>query len=138
MPNILSEKIGRKHISIEWIAGYIDGEGCFQIRLEGNRKPYLSLSSANYELLQAIQEQYGGKVYKHSNPTKNTRKSWVWRLDGSVLEDLILQILPHLREKATQAIGLLAWVSKDDSRNKVIKDFITSEKKTYYEHLESE
>ena len=106
--------------------------------MEGNRKPYLSLSSANYELLQAIQEQYGGKVYKHSNPTKNTRKSWVWRLDGSVLEDLILQILPHLREKATQAIGLLAWVSKDDSRNKVIKDFITSEKKTYYEHLESE
>ncbi len=135
--NILSEKIGRKLISVEWLAGYVDGEGCFQIR-NGNRQPYLSISSANYDLLRAIQEQYGGRVYKHGSATDRRRKSWVWRINGEHVEKLILKLLPYLREKATQAIGLLAWQSKATQRNEVIKNFITSEKKTYYEHLESE
>ncbi len=62
----------------------------------------------------------------------------MWRINGEHVEKLILKLLPYLREKATQAIGLLAWQSKATQRNEVIKNFITSEKKTYYEHLESE
>ena len=135
MQNIASEKLGQKHISIEWLAGYIDGEGCF-ILPQGNRKPEIKINSANYDLLSAIYEQFGGSFYNHGSATNTSRKTWTWVLRGSEAVELTINLLLFLREKQNQAVGILAWVSGDDNRNNVLKRFITSEKKTYYEHLE--
>ena len=130
-----SGKLGQKHISIVWLAGYIDGEGCFTLP-PGNRQPSIKISSANYDLLSAIHEQFGGSFYNHGSATNTRRKSWAWTLRGSDAVNLTVKLIPFLREKQNQAVGILAWVSGDEDRNKVLKTFITSEKKTYYEHLE--
>ena len=135
MQSTTSEKLGQKLISIEWLSGYIDGEGCFVLP-QGNRQPTIKINSANYDLLSAIFEQFGGSFYNHGSATNKRRKSWSWVIRGDRAIDLTVKLLPHLREKQSQAVTLLAWVSGDSKRNDALKEFITAEKKTYYEHLE--
>lgn len=133
--NTRSEKLGLKPISPQWLAGYLDGEGCFSIP-KGNRQPEVKISSANYDLLCTLFHHLGGSFYNHGYPTNTRRKSWSWVVRGKEAIDVVVSVLPYLREKQNQAVALLAWEKGQVERNKVLKEFITDEKKTHYEHLE--
>lgn len=132
-PNTKSEKIGQRHISIEWLAGFIDGEGCFNYYMRST--PGLKINSANYDILCRIKEQYGGAIYDHSRGSNTARQSWTWNISGNEAKDLILKLLPYLIEKQNQAVAILGHQPGDKGRNQVIADYLKDQKKTAYTHL---
>lgn len=128
-----SEKIGQRHISLKWLAGYIDGEGCFSYYLRGT--PNLRVNSANYDVLCRIKNQYGGAIYDHSKGNDKTRRSWTWYISGDEAKDLVLKLIPHLLEKQSQAVAILGHLPGNANRNRVIADYLKDQKKSTFNHL---
>ena len=133
--NTAKAKIGMRPISIEWLAGYIDGEGCFLI--SGRSTPVVKINSCHFDVLCRISDQFGGKIYNHSKSTDSHRASWTWHLGGDAALDLSASLLPHLIEKRSQAVALMALPTCSDHQRQYVMDFLKEEKKPFFEHLES-
>jgi hypothetical protein len=61
-------------ITDQWLAGFFDGEGCVNITVAGkHRRCILRLYVVNtdYSLLQEIQKEYGGQLYRRNSSIKN-------------------------------------------------------------------
>ena len=112
-------------ISLEYLAGFFDGEGCFYIGLQKGKKNdkmypkaqvMLSQSGPDgYKLLEEIRTQYGGKMYLHlktgqHKATKEAYKIW-WNKDEAII--LIEQLAPHLKLKQQAALDVLAYLKRD-------------------------
>ena len=134
--NIKSERIGQKHISLEWLAGYVDGEGCFQYY--GKSQPHLRINSTNYDLMCRIRDAYGGKIYDHEKSKGNQRQTWTWLISKQEAIDLTVLLIPFLKEKQTQAIAILGVKKGEDERNEVLINYLKDEKRTDYTHLVKE
>jgi len=72
-------------ITLDYLAGFIDGEGSFSIYKAKKRKVEkiaiqftVQIANTNLEILKMIQNQYGGKIYL----LKRKNKSWkpIWKL----------------------------------------------------------
>ena len=130
MLNIVSEGTGPKHISEEWLAGYLDGEGCF---ITKTNTVCVKVNSCNYDILCSIYDQYGGSITTHGKAKGNSRASWTWAVYGDRAINLCEKLLNHLKEKHVQALALIAWRG---TKSEEVKDFLSSQKKTHYEHLD--
>ena len=130
MLNIVSEGTGPKHISLEWLAGYLDGEGCF---ITKQHTVCVKVNSCNYDILCSIQDQFGGSITTHGKAKGNSRASWTWAVYGDRAIVLCETLLNHLKEKHVQALALIAWRG---TKSVEVKDFLSSQKKTHYEHLD--
>lgn len=115
-------------VSEEWLAGFWDGEGCFQIGKQiKNGKEYkhasilLSQSGEDgKELLLEIQKQYGGNFYQHlkigqHKATKNAYKLYWNKEEG---KQLIRRIKDKLLLKKNQAEELLLYLERNDNAAK--------------------
>ena len=106
-------------ISIEYLAGFMDGEGCFALGTQikkSNGKEYpnakILLSQSGPEglrLLERIQYEYGGRIYHHlkvgeHKATKDAYKLYWNKQDGL---EFCRKIIPHLILKKEQAQKVL-------------------------------
>jgi hypothetical protein len=63
-------KFGNKKLSVEdkdkrfsqWLAGFIDGDGCFLVSKRGYTSLEITTSSKDEEMLNKIKNKYGGSV----------------------------------------------------------------------------
>lgn len=114
-------------ISLEYLAGFWDGEGCFYLGTQkakhpDNQKLYskaqvmLSQSGDDgLELLKQIVAQYGGSIYEHLKPgqhraKKTAYKAW-WNKEEAIA--LIKQLLPFLILKRKEAQEVLDYLTRD-------------------------
>lgn len=79
----------QQYPSRKWLAGYIDGDGCFQARLAKNRfsaQPTLEICSSEYdrEGLELIQKNFGGSI----NTNKNSICSYTLTMPPSKVNQL--------------------------------------------------
>jgi hypothetical protein len=93
-------------VSIEWLAGFFDGEGCINITLAGKtRQPSLRVYLVNTDaaILAEVQAQYGGLLTKprQLNPKWKPFRSIQWRNESG--ETLLRLLIPHLKIKQRQA-----------------------------------
>tara|TARA_Y100000593_G_scaffold42336_1_gene81135 strand:+ start:3487 stop:3867 length:381 start_codon:yes stop_codon:yes gene_type:complete len=115
------------------LAGYIDGEGCFNYYGQGS--PGLKINSANYDILCRIKDKFGGKIYNHGSGTDTARPSWTWNIIGDEAKELVLLLIPYLIEKQSQAVAILGHTPGNTSRNRVIADYLRDQKKPKFTHL---
>lgn len=110
-------------LSLEYIAGLIDGEGSILVskkRRKENRSGYIFLAYANItntnkEVLEAIKEVLGGYFHLHEGPSKPrksfhyTSKKDCWRLvwQGKKACEMLEKLRPFLFIKAKQADNVL-------------------------------
>lgn len=87
--------------SIEYLAGYLDGEGCFTT--DGR----IAAVSTDREVLEDLAAAYGGRVTGHQASSPRSAESWQWRVPRKTCAVLIPRLLPHLRTKSPVA-GLAA------------------------------
>ncbi len=80
--------------SAEYLAGFVDGEGCFHITTTG--QPTLTLSQKIIDPLLAIQKVWGGTIYED-------KLRWTGEDAARVAEN----ILPYLLLKQDQARWLI-------------------------------
>lgn len=100
------EKTGQRPINDQWMAGYVDGEGCFLIKETGGTS--VNISNTHLPTLRTIQREYGGTIRpKQSRP--NARPSFVWNITGKGSNAVCLRLKDHLVEKREQCEALLAY-----------------------------
>lgn len=105
-----------------YLAGLIDGEGCFSAWRYWNAsridcKPYwqyscrANITNTNLQLMKWLVEHFGGGFLCKREATEQHKASYEWRPKGKAnLKQLLLSVLPYLVIKREQAILLLEWV----------------------------
>lgn len=99
-------------ITIEYLAGFVDGEGCISVtKPSPNHKNHgtirLQLSNTNYDVLSAIQREYGGHLKVSKRQSTKHKAAWqlVWYAKEAI--PLLQKLQPHLMVKQKQAILVL-------------------------------
>jgi len=115
-----------KKISLEYIAGFFDGEGCivFKEYMKYNpvmKKRYLSKSirmevcNTDHDIINDIHDFFNlGKVYFLKKRKESYKQQIRWQLTHRQAEKVIRQILPYMREKnkISQARKVLDFYNK--------------------------
>ena len=96
-----------------YIAGYIDGDGCFYIgydrsakRLKPKPITSITISSVNNEVLYHFKSLYGGSVNTSKGAYDNCKSQYHFTLRKTETCKLVNNILPYLVEKQDQCILL--------------------------------
>ena len=101
-----------------YFAGLFDGEGCISInKTSGGKRKYkrfgfqlrTSVTNTNLEVLYALQEKYGGKVYIREKSNARSYGNWI-TVSNQCINPLSLW-LPHLIIKKNQATVALDFQS---------------------------
>lgn len=98
-----------------WLAGFLDGEGSFQIwHVSSKRDRHVRSTSVGISVSQAaprddilreLAARHGGSVSSHGTERRNAKHnaSFRWLLTGPRAADLCRAMLPYLRLKRRQA-----------------------------------
>lgn len=126
-----------KHLSWKYIAGLIDGEGCFDFQVGKSRYTRVDDSKATYLyltprlrialaepgafVLELIRNQCGGNLWR--DPRSRMNPDWqdaiYWQLENARLRAVLQEVHGHLYLKKEQARFLL-WLI-DNMRGKTVK-----------------
>jgi hypothetical protein len=99
-------------ITLQWLAGFFDGEGCVGLHKGSpsrntNYHPRVTITNIDLPTLKAIQAQYGGSIHE-ATKKESVRPCWmlVWSTQKAL--SFLRLISPHLIVKKSQAEVLLA------------------------------
>lgn len=81
-------------ITYDWLAGYLEGEGSFIIQPNG-QGIVVCATSTDLDVLKAIQDKYGGNLYKLKKREEHWKDCWRWQLRGKEAYSLC-KIIKHL------------------------------------------
>lgn len=103
-----------ERLSLEYIAGFVDGEGCISIHENrawlaesANGRPRIvmqvAIANCNRAILEQIQKQHGGAICTTTQKNPNAKKGYSLRLSEQAGCRFLKKILPYLRIKHKQA-----------------------------------
>ena len=111
-----------------YIAGFVDGEGCFSIDKSTRKDPRyktptyifsLRVSQTQVEVLEWIQSLLGGGIYERKSRDRAARKrcpnaktSWHLQLYGKTAENAVRRLAPYLRVKQPHVKVALEFFEK--------------------------
>lgn len=93
-------------MSLEYLAGFFDGEGC--ITISNNGSLCLGVVNTSYPVLQMFVKEFGGIVQDRKQIVN--KKQYVWRAYGETAMDTLRKIDIHLVEKQNQAFVAEEWM----------------------------
>lgn len=99
-------------IDLKYMAGFVDGEGCFNFSTPSKRSaiPRILITNTNYEVLLQIKNTFGGDISKSSVKDRPKWKSrYVWRLQNGPALKLAENLRPYLIVKKDQALTFMTW-----------------------------
>lgn len=97
-------------MNIAYVAGLIDGEGCINFcKCRDSVYPRLFITNTNQEILELLQEKYGGDINPLSLRKENWKQGYSWRVSWSKAVDLLEKVYPYLIIKRRQAQTVFAW-----------------------------
>lgn len=108
--------------TIAYIAGYIDGDGCFFINKESNLTKYrakIIISSTNYKILEFFKNNFGGFIIEIPFYNQNWKKQFQWIINAKSSMTLSCKLLPFLIERKQEAKIFIKFVN---TRFKEIKE----------------
>lgn len=126
------------NISEQYLAGFIDGEGCITITINRrkDRQPQhcltICVAQSDKWILDAMCESTGlGKVFTASNSVrpwmKATKSAWQWRIADRQALELLKTLQPHLLVKQAQAVIAIEFAerkSKNPTGKRVLDEEI--------------
>ncbi len=99
-------------LSLDYVAGFFDGEGCITIRrsrkVDGYHRMYdlrASISNTDFPILEQFHKQFDGNLRHRGDWTKwgGKKPQWEWAAWGDTAADFIKLIRPHLTVKEPEA-----------------------------------
>ena len=101
-------------ISLEYLAGLIDGEGCLDF-ISSKKYKYpqirVALKESDSKVLFLIKDIYGGRI-NHRGKQKSWKDYWseqdLWTIGGEKANKLLKRLLPYLVVKKQKAEILLS------------------------------
>jgi hypothetical protein len=97
-------------MNLAYVAGLFDGEGC--VNFSRNRSGCfirVFVTNTNRELLESLQEKFGGDIAKLSGRKKGWKQAYVWRIAWTKAVEFLDKIQPYLCNKWRQAEVAFAW-----------------------------
>ena len=88
---------------LAYLAGYIDGEGCFR----WHRSPSVSITNTFPHTLDEVRRTFGGSMRRRNPNAFSHRTTWCWEVHGPTALDTVQMVMPFLIEKRRQAELLL-------------------------------
>jgi len=114
-----------KKFNYAYIAGYIDGDGCFDIgkqyvknRLSPRYPAGIIVSSTNDKIINWFNNTFGGSVRSYKKRTSNQKPMYYFILRKNKSMYLIPKILPFLVEKREEACLFLEFCKQTNPMNK--------------------
>ena len=110
-------------ISKQYLAGFFDGEGSMRLRSGFSRRSPLSIrvelkvTNTNLSILQAIQNEYGGKIRIKRNPSRPCYTLY-WSNIGNI-KPILLLLVPYLIVKKPHAMLLLEYLKHRGGPKKI-------------------
>lgn len=106
-------------IDNKWLAGFIDGEGCFNItKCRTTIYPRLLIVNTNLNILKEIEKQYGGDISSRS--IKDNWKDFnLYRASYVSFRRIAKDVLPYLKLKKKQAILCLKMLEMKDNKERM-------------------
>lgn len=107
-----------RQADLAYVAGYLDGEGCFQANFQPNQKHFrVNVANTYKPTLLWLADKFGGSVCKGSGGNKLGKKvCWNWVVTGQSAYDLLVAAIPYLREKREHAKFMLTiWDGRADT-----------------------
>ena len=126
-------------LSIEYIAGFIDGEGSVKASMGAKRTPSIEITNTDRDVLAEISssiESFIGRklspIFLYKKYKDHHRQSYGLYLGAPVLREFLPFLIPELRVKRFQAEALNELINivgkvgcKGDPETKVLKDSLT-------------
>ena len=118
-------------VSLEYLAGFFDGEGCIDCQVMYANPPYeknfyvrprlrLSQGANGYALLEHIRDNFGGHLSKERKPKGNQNASKSWEiLNKKGIVEMLELLEPLLIVKKQQALLCLWWFNNCAGKNGV-------------------
>ena len=121
MESTTSETTGPTLTDLAYIAGYMDGEGCFRAN-KGNIE--VQIKNTYPHVLHYIQGLFGGSVREEKREVVNPkhRTAFSFSIYGDSAREMVRCLLPYLREKKTQAALTLELITHPKHSSK--KEFL--------------
>ena len=106
-------------LKVAYLAGALDSDGWFTIHKNTKQSvnptysPKVGINQCQIEAIQLAQELYGGKVlvidYKDQD-RYSPKPMFHWSSNAATIEQMLIELIPHLRIKVRQAKVLLRLV----------------------------
>jgi hypothetical protein len=91
-------------ISIEYLAGFFDGEGHIGVitTTKDCYKLHMTLTNTNELILQSIKAEYGGRLYRIKRNKLRCKDSFSLVWSGTEAKEIIRLIIPYSKVKLSQ------------------------------------
>jgi hypothetical protein len=97
-------------MDLAYLAGLVDGDGCIGFSMcRGRMLPRLMVANTNLEMLQAIQEEFGGDIQAQSRMQDGWKRAYNWRIQNRAAVMLVKALEPWLIAKREAAHLFFAY-----------------------------
>lgn len=98
-----------------WAAGFLDGEGAFQVQTRNQGRCKTRFVVAAHQVARAplarLQGLWGGRIGAPATPVGNRRPVYEWTISGASAAAFIRSIRPYLQVKGPQADLMLKYAA---------------------------
>lgn len=101
--------------SFSYIAGYIDGDGCFFLNKESDPLKYrakIIISSTNHNTLKSFQSSYKGSIYQVHKSKSHWKNTYHWTIRGKEALFFTFGIFEYLVEKKQDASIFIKYIKE--------------------------
>ena len=125
-------------ISLQYLAGLIDGDGCFEVQKQKPVYYYgrLCIYSCNHKVLKIIQDKFGGNISQRKRIKTHHRIEWVWYyIVNGKNNKLIKNLIPYLIIKKDQAKIILELTKLIGKQGKKVSSITVKKREEVYQKL---
>lgn len=91
-------------LDIAYLAGFLEGEGCFHTNAAKYKVAQVDAVQVNKEPLEYIRERFGGSLRPRKAQREGQSDFWVWQVNGARAREVIRLVYPMLSQRRkTQA-----------------------------------
>lgn len=120
-------------ISLEYVAGFFDGEGYVGLELQrsGSIQVHISITNTRPEPLYLLQQEFGGHIQDYVPKGGNNKRAFRWQLNGNLALTFLRLIHGHLIIKkgiSELAISVLVLKQHEKLPKELKEDIIRTAK----------
>lgn len=129
--------------SLEWMAGFFDGEGWLDVHKTTTTKGYTTwqlraaITNTDRQLLEDFLEAFGGHIYRRKKVKTHHRETFTWVVGNEIALPFLKVMLPHVRaerNKARIALGIEFQTQKRRGGHRA-KDGYSARQERFYERM---
>lgn len=120
MANTKLEVTGQRLTDVNWLAGLVDGEGCFRV----GSSPTLAVETTCRTVIEECNRIISGTCTAVKRRTSLGRPVFRWRIHGDKAIEAAVTLAPFLKDKKEQAILLASFYNyppKSAMRDAIIR-----------------